>query len=1025
MNFEHPSVLLFCLNDEVPFKEPVRRVPIFKREIMDEEIRKLEDHRLIEKSNSPWSSPLVLVRKKDGSWRLCVDYRKLNSKTIKDAYPIPRVADDLDSLAGAKWFSSLDLNMAYHQIPMDEKDKQKTAFATPRGGLYQYRVMPFGLCNAPATFQRVIERALSGLQWQVTVLYLDDIIVYGRDFQEHLNNLGLVMDRLQAANQKLKAKKCRFFQKEVAFLGHIVTEHGVKTDPAKTAVVEKWRRPENVSELRSFLGLVSYYRRYIQNFAGIAKSLHALTSKHSEWKWTDECEIAFKSLKEKLISAPILGYPDANCGSFVLDTDASNESIGAVLSQIQNNEEVVIAYGSRTLSSSERNYCVTRKEMLAMVHFVKHFKQYLLGREFLLRTDHGALVWLHKFKEPEGQVARWLQQLAPYEFRIQHRAGNRHGNADALSRLKLCDVTCKQCKCDVSRDYDTKQYIHINDLRTNNVPLTTSDICDVFEKNCVFEKEICEIICDDTTESTQCSPVSVSKKQRVNRPPRAKARKQPTESLESANIRKHQLEDVSMCIIIKWLERGVKPPFSAISKENSECKFWYSRWDLLTMENGVMCIRWIENDKEYLKICVPRKLRDVILWQVHDSQCAGHMGIRRTYLKVEQSSYYWPHMRQFVQDYVSCCDICDERKNPTRRKRSKLKSYGSGEPFERIAMDITGPFPKSENGYVYILVVSDYFSKFTEVYPLQNMESETIANVLFKGWIKRYGCPGSIHSDQGRQFESHLFKGLCRLLQIDKTRTTPYHPQSDGLVERQNRTFKEMLSKYISVNQIDWDRYIDGLVLAYNCTPHESTDISPYRMVFGREARIPLDLMTENTSDSEYVSNEAEYVRKLQEELHNIHTLARDTMKKSMQRQKHYYDRNVIEVTYEVGDMVRRNQQKVAVGTKSKLARRWTGPWIITKRLSDVLYQIRHSKSSKAIIVHADSIKPYRGSKTPAQYTEPNTAANAPIPEDSERTSAFEDNVQMDSDNRSKTTDGEEERTRRGRVIRIPVRYRE
>ena len=171
--------------------------------------------------------------------------------------------------------------------------------------------------------------------------------------------------------------------------------------------------------------------------------------------------------------------------------------------------------------------------------------------------------------------------------------------------------------------------------------------------------------------------------------------------------------------------------------------------------------------------------------------------------------------------------------------------------------------------------------------------------------------------------------------------------------------------------------------------------------------------------------HEAEYVRKLQEELHNIHTPARDTMKKSMQRQKHYYDRNVIEVTYEVGDMVRRNQQKVAVGTKSKLARRWTGPWIITKRLSDVLYQIRHSKSSKAIIVHADSIKPYRGSKTPAQYTEPNTAANAPIPEDSERTSAFEDNVQMDSDNRSKTTDGEEERTRRGRVIRIPVRYRE
>ena len=280
------------LQDETPFKEPPRRVPIFKREILDEEIRKLEEQGLIEKSTSPWSSPLVLVQKKDKSWRLCVDYRRLNSKTIKDAYPIPRVADDLDSLAGSKWFTSLDLNMAYHQIPMCESDKEKTAFATPRGGLYQYRVMPFGLCNAPATFQRVIETALRGLQWYITVLYLDDIIVFGRSFEDHLCNLALVFDRLQNANLKLKAKKCRFFCKEVNFLGHVVSESGIRTDPEKTNVVKNWKRPENVSELRSFLGLVSYYRRFIKDFANIAKCLHALTSKNSKWQWTRECEDA-------------------------------------------------------------------------------------------------------------------------------------------------------------------------------------------------------------------------------------------------------------------------------------------------------------------------------------------------------------------------------------------------------------------------------------------------------------------------------------------------------------------------------------------------------------------------------------------------------------------------------------------------------------------------------------------------------------------------------------------------------------
>jgi hypothetical protein len=235
------------LKEEVPFKEPVRRVPIFKREIMDEELRKLEEQGMIERSNSPWSSPLVLVQKKDKSWRLCVDYRRLNADTIKDTYPIPRVADDLDSLARSTWFSSLDLNLAYHQIPMCEEDKEKTALATPRGGIHQYTVMPFGLCNAPATFQRVIEQALTGLQWKVAVLYLDDIIVYSQSFDEHLENLNLVFDRLQNVNLKLKAKKCNFFRREVSFLGHIVSENGIKTDQSKIEAVKNWKKPETVS----------------------------------------------------------------------------------------------------------------------------------------------------------------------------------------------------------------------------------------------------------------------------------------------------------------------------------------------------------------------------------------------------------------------------------------------------------------------------------------------------------------------------------------------------------------------------------------------------------------------------------------------------------------------------------------------------------------------------------------------------------------------------------------------------------
>ena len=982
MPAERAKIGEHCINlkDEMPFKEAVRRVPLYKREILDNEIDKLKEQGLIEESKSPWSSPIVLVQKKDKSSRLCVDYRRLNSQTIKDAYPIPRISDDLDALSGSKWFSSLDLNMAYHQIPMREADKEKTAFGTPRGGLYQYQVMPFGLCNAPATFQRVIEQALYGLQWHVTVLYLDDIIVYSRDFDQHLKNLNLVFDRLQDANLKLKAKKCSFFKREVAFLGHIVTEHGVMTDPGKTRAVDEWKTPENVSELRSFLGLVSYYRRFIKNFAHVAKCLHELTSKNVKWEWTTKCDEAFQSLKSELVNAPILGYPDVNGGNFILDTDASNDAIGAVLSQLQDGQEKVIAYASRTLTSAEKNYCVTRKEMLALIFFVKHFKHYLLGREFLLRTDHASLVWLHKFKEPDGQIARWLQQLGPYTFQIQHRVGKRHGNADALTRMSSGDNTCKQCKRDVTKDTSDRIYRNSDELRNTENCEESDKYCAESDKSdiCAIDSLFSDIsVVTDVLSDDDDIPVTKRSKRKVNRPPRAKSRKTPDESLNLENIRQFQLSDEGIAPILRLKEDPdcQKPPIDSISRQSFEYKFWYSRWDLLSVQNGVLCLRWIESGGETFKICTPRKLRDVVMWQIHDSQTAGHMGIRRTYAKLCKTQYYWPHMRRYVNDYVSSCDVCEERKNPPRKKRSPLKLYVSGNKFERIAVDIAGPFPKSENGYLYILVVADYFTKFTEIYPLRNCDAETVAETIFKGWIKRYGCPRAIHSDQGMQFESRLFQEMCRLLQMNKTRTTPYHPQSDGLVERQNRTIKTALSKYISVHQTDWDKYVDGIVLAYNSTPHETTNISPYRMVFGMEVSIPLDIMTErlDIDDDAQYTNESEYVRKLEDELVLIHEIAREVTGRQSERQKQYYDRNVRQINYDVGDLVRRNQPKVAVGTKAKLARKWTGPWTIIRRLSDVLFQIKHSKHSKPVVVHADNLKPYRGSvrqNSPTQYTE-------------------------------------------------------
>nr|XP_034338992.1 uncharacterized protein LOC117693065 [Crassostrea gigas] len=303
------------------------------------------------------------------------DYQRLNNSTVKDAYPLPRIDESLEQLSGYSWFSTLDVFSGYLQVELDPANKTKTAFATRRG-LFQFRVMPFGPCCAPATFERLMEMVLADLQWDICLVHLDDIIIMGKTFDEMIVNLGRVFDRLLSAGLRLKAKKCHLFQRAVKFLGH--------------ESVRNWPVPSNASEIRSFLGLCGYYRKFIKDFSKIAKCLHRLTEKGRPFVWDNDCQVAFDLLKHKPTTSPALGHPDLS-KEFILDTDASRDAIGAILSQEQDGHEKVIAYASRTLSKSERSYCVTRKELLAVVHFVKGFRHFLEGQQFRLRTDHSSL----------------------------------------------------------------------------------------------------------------------------------------------------------------------------------------------------------------------------------------------------------------------------------------------------------------------------------------------------------------------------------------------------------------------------------------------------------------------------------------------------------------------------------------------------------------------------------------------------------------------------------------------------------
>ena len=389
----------------------------------------------IEPSDSPWSSPVVLVTKKDGGTRFCIDYRQLNDATTKDAYPLPRIDDTLDILAGKQWFSTLDLASGYWQVSLSQEARVKTAFAT-HSGLFQFRVMPFGLCNAPATFERLMDRVLQGLRWSHCLVYLDDIISFGSTFDGALTNLTLIFERL------LKSTKCHLFRSSVPFLGHIVGRRGLECDPAKIEDVKSWPVPDCLKSVRQFLGFVGYYRRFIPSFADVATPLVTLTGKDVPFVWDSSCSTAFTALRATLLDAPILAFP-TETALYILDTDASNFGLGGVLSQVQNDQECVVAYCSRALRPSQRRYCTTKRKMLAAVAMCIQFRSYLRGARFTLRTDHKSLVWLHRFKDTEGMMSRWIHALQQFQFSIVHRPGKDHGNADGLSRAP--SSPCRQC----------------------------------------------------------------------------------------------------------------------------------------------------------------------------------------------------------------------------------------------------------------------------------------------------------------------------------------------------------------------------------------------------------------------------------------------------------------------------------------------------------------------------------------------------------------------------------------------------
>ena len=429
------------ITDTKPFKERYRRIPPHQFEEVRKHLKEMVDIGAIRRSNSPWASPVVLVKKKDGSLHFCIDLRKLNARTIKDAYSLPRIEESLDCLNGAQIFTSLDLKSGYWQVELDDESVPLTAFTVGPLGFYECIRMPFGLTNAPATFQRLMESCLGEMHLNWCIIYLDDIIIFSSTPEEHIERLRAVLQKLRAAGLKLKPSKCEFFKDRISYLGHIVSKDGMETDPKKVKVIQEWPRPETVYDVRSFLGFTNYYRKFMFRYSRIAKPLNELISgenakkKKAPVSWEEKHQEAFERLKQLCTEAPILAYADYK-KPFKVYTDASEIGLGAVISQVQKEQEHVIAYASRSLNKAEQRYDAHKLEFLALKWAVtERFHEYLYGGSFDVYTDNNPLTYILTSAKLDVTSQRWVAALSLYNFQIYYRSGKTNTNADALSRI--------------------------------------------------------------------------------------------------------------------------------------------------------------------------------------------------------------------------------------------------------------------------------------------------------------------------------------------------------------------------------------------------------------------------------------------------------------------------------------------------------------------------------------------------------------------------------------------------------------
>jgi hypothetical protein len=910
-----------------PYRKSYRLSPAEQQEVK-QQVADLLEKGYIEPSCSPYGAPVLFVQKKDGTLRMCVDYRALNKVTVRDRYPLPRIDDLLDKIGKCSVFSSLDLQAGYHQVRIPAEDVPKTSFVTDIGQ-FQYKVLCFGLTNAPATFQRLMNHVFRECIGKYVLVYLDDILVMSETPEEHLKHLDQVLRRLSAHKLFAKLSKCEWARTSLKFLGHVVSAGSVSVDPDKAKALREWSVPRDLKSLRGFLGLANYFRKFIPHYSEIAAPLTDMTGplgKEYPWQaWRDAELAAFTDVKGALTNPPVLALPDFT-KPFTVMSDASDVGCGAVLLQ----DGRPVAYTSHKFTPPERRYTVGERELLALVRALGEWRCYLEGSEVVLLTDHKPLVYIQTQATLSHRQTRWVEFLSRFNCCVEYLKGS-DNIADPLSRDPAFVAVLHNVYAAVltrarttAQAADTVADSVMDDSPSRGEENDASDTHNIeVEPSHVHQESATEGEGGMSTDQEENAEMRDTGE--MSAPMDAPA----SEELLVDIIRRSYASD----------KRFADPQFTRPYVQDS---------------TGL----WLLGSR----VTVPDvpELRNKVIAMHHEPVWAAHRGINRT-VELVARDYWWPTLRADVTAFVQTCDSCQRMKASNQRKGGELLPLPVPErPWSGVSMDLIVKLPRTDAGYDSVLVFVDRLTKYALFVPtVETLTAKQFAELFMMHVVARFGLPDTVVSDRGPQFNNEYWREVCGQVDMLRCLSSAYHPQTDGQTERMNRVLEDMLRHYVSPTTNDWDTLLPMAQFAVNNSWQEAVQTTPFVLNHGWHPRTPASAVAAAPIK---VPSAAEYVTAMREEL----ARAKKCMRAAQDRMATQANTKRRPVQYAVDQLVMLStanlRSRPGAQQSRKLQPRWVGPFEILSLVGKAAVRLHLTKGYERIhdVFHVSLIRPYK-----------------------------------------------------------------